>query len=79
MSSFAETQKFRVVGKGVDSVVRKSMINEGLSYQHDFNCAVQDALAALERTRRGNGIADQCAVGINGTWRGFSIQLNAVE
>lgn len=79
MSSFADTQKFRIVGRDVDMVARKSLILEGVSYQYAFNCAVQAALAELERTRSGSGIADQCAVGINGTWHTWTIQLDAVE
>ena len=79
MSSFADTQKFRIVSKDVNMVALKSLIVEGVSYQYAFNRAVQAALAELERTRSGSGVADQCAVGINGTWHTWNIQLDAVE
>jgi hypothetical protein len=42
------------------------------------NAAAQKSLDALEFTRSGKGVADQCATGLCGTWEGHQVQLDMI-
>jgi len=73
---FKQTQKFRViVGKACFYATAKQIRN-GIGDLSQCNAATQKALDALEFTRSGEGLADQCAVGLAGTWEGLDVQLN---
>ena len=79
---FKQSQNFRVVisggviTSGVSFYATAKQIRYGVGDFVTCNAAVQKALDALEFTRSGKGVADQCAVGIAGTWEGLPVQLN---
>ena len=73
---FKANQEFRViVGQACFYATAKD-IRYGVGDFTQCNAAVQKALDALEFTRSGEGAADQCAVGLAGTWEGLQVQLN---
>ena len=73
---FKQSQKFRViVGQACFYATAKD-IRFGVGDFGKCNAATQKALDALEFTRSGEGVADQCASGIAGTWEGLQVQLN---
>jgi hypothetical protein len=73
---FKQTQKFRVVINGVSFYTTAKAIRDGVGDFTSVNLGIQQALAALENSKGGAGIADQCTVGIAGTWSQHQIQLN---
>ena len=74
---FKATQKFRIcVGTTVSFYATARQIRNGVGDFYTCNAATQKALDALEYTRSGTGAADQCAVGLGGTWEGLQIQIN---
>jgi hypothetical protein len=72
---FKQTQRFRIVVGSACFYAPVRQIRNGVGDFTQCNAAVQKALEALEYTRSGNGVADQCAVGIAGTWEGLPVQL----
>jgi len=76
MKRFKQTQKFRVIVGQACFYATAKQIRYGVGDFTKCNSATQKALDALEFTRSGDGIADQCACGIAGTWEGLQIQLN---
>jgi hypothetical protein len=73
---FKQTQKFRIIVGQACFYATVKQIRNGVGDFTKCNAAAQKALDALEYTRSGNGVADQCAVGIAGTWEGLDVQLN---
>ena len=74
---FKQTQKFRInIGSNVSFYATAKQIRYGVGDFTKCNAATQKALDALEFTRSGTGIADQCASGLAGTWEGLQVQLN---
>lgn len=73
---FKQTQKFRVIVGNACFYATARQIRNGVGDFGQCNAATQKALDALEYTRSGEGAADQCAVGLAGTWEGLNIQLN---
>lgn len=73
---FKPNQRFRVIVGDACFYATAHQILWGVGDFSKCNAAVQQALDALEFTRSGEGIADQCAVGLVGTWEGLSVQLN---
>jgi hypothetical protein len=73
---FKQTQKFRIIVGQACFYATVKQIRNGVGDFTQCNAAAQKALDALEYTRSGNGVADQCAVGIAGTWEGMNVQLN---
>jgi hypothetical protein len=73
---FKQTQKFRIIVGQACFYATVKQIRNGVGDFTQCNAAAQKALDALEYTRSGNGVADQCAVGIAGTWEGLDVQLN---
>lgn len=73
---FKQTQKFRVIVGNACFYATAKDIRFGVGDFGKCNAATQKALDALEFTRSGNGVTDQCAVGISGTWEGLQVQLN---
>lgn len=73
---FKQTQKFRVIVGAACFYATAKQIRWGIGDLTNCNAAVQKALDALEFTRSGAGAADQCAVGLAGTWEGLQVQLN---
>ena len=69
-------QKFRVIVGNACFYATASQIRNGVGDFMKCNAATQKALDALEYTRSGSGVADQCASGIAGTWEGLPIQLS---
>jgi len=73
---FKQTSKFRVIVGSACFYATARQIRSGVGDLTQCNAATQKALDALEYTRSGEGVADQCAVGIAGTWEGLQVQLN---
>ncbi len=73
---FKQTQKFRVIVGTACFYATAKQIRWGVGDFTQCNAATQKALDALEFTRSGKGVADQCAVGIAGTWEGLQVQIN---
>ena len=73
---YKQTQKFRVVVGDACFYATAKQIRSGIGDFTKCNAATQKALDALEFTRSGSGVADQCAVGLAGTWEGLQVQLN---
>ena len=73
---FKQTQKFRVIVGQACFYATAKQIRYGVGDFTKCNAATQKALDALEYTRSGEGLADQCASGLAGTWEGIQVQLN---
>ena len=73
---FPITQKLRVICGPVHLYTTAGKVRNGLGDGMQFNAATQKAVDALEFTRSGRGIAEQCANGIGGTWEGLQIQVD---
>lgn len=73
---FKQSQKFRVCIGDVSFYATAKQIRYGVGDFIKCNSATQKALDALEFTRSGEGLAEQCAIGIAGTWEGLNVQLN---
>ena len=73
---FNQTQKFRVIVGDACFYATGQQIVWGVGDFSKCNAAVQQALNALEVTRSGKGIAEQCTSGIAGTWEGLNVQLD---
>jgi hypothetical protein len=75
---FKQTQKFRIINGNACFYATAKQIRNGVGQFITFNAATQKALDALEFTRSGSGAADQCAVGLAGTWEGLQIQIDVM-
>ena len=73
---FKQSQKFRVIVGSACFYATAKQIRYGVGDFTQCNAATQKALDALEFTRSSKGLADQCAVGIAGTWENLQVQLN---
>jgi hypothetical protein len=73
---FKQAQRFRVNVGEVSFYATAKQIRNGVGDFVKCNSATQKALDALEFTRSGSGVADQCSVGLAGTWEGLQVQLN---
>lgn len=72
---FKQAQRFRIVVGDSCFYATAKQIRGGVGDFSKCNAATQKALDALEFTRSGSGVADQCAVGLAGTWEGLNVQL----
>ena len=73
---FKQSQRFRLIVGSASFYATAKQIRNGVGDFTKCNAATQKALDALEFTRSGSGVADQCAVGLAGTWEGLQVQLN---
>jgi hypothetical protein len=73
---FKQSQRFRVIVGTACFYATAKQIRNGVGDFIKCNAATQKALDALEFTRSGKGLADQCAVGLAGTWEGLHVQLD---
>jgi hypothetical protein len=73
---FKQSQRFRIIVDTACFYATAKQIRNGVGDFTKCNAATQKALDALEFTRSGTGIADQCTVGLAGTWEGLQVQLN---
>jgi hypothetical protein len=73
---FKQSQRFRICMVNASFYATAKQIRNGVGDFSTCNAATQKALDALEFTRSGSGVADQCAVGIAGTWEGLQVQIN---
>lgn len=73
MRPFKKTQRFRVIVNGISFYTTASAIQDGVGDFSKVNDAIKYAMGALERTR----VSDP-AVGLNGTWYGYAVQLSMV-
>lgn len=71
-----QSQKMRIVISGIGIYTTAKQIRWGLFGFTNQNAAAQKSLDALEFTRSGKGVADQCATGLCGTWSGLQVQLD---
>jgi hypothetical protein len=76
MYRFKQAQRFRVIVGAACFYATAKQIRNGVGDFMTCNAATQKALDALEYQRSSNGIADQCATGLAGTWEGLNVQLN---
>ncbi len=76
MYRFKQAQRFRVIVGAACFYATAKQIRNGVGDFGACNAATQKALDSLEFQRSGSGIADQCAVGLAGTWEGLNVQLN---
>jgi len=76
ITRFKAAQKFRVIVGQACFYATAKQIRSGVGDFTKCNAATQKALDALEYTLSGTGAADQCAVGLAGTWEGLQVQLN---
>ena len=76
MFKFKNSQKFRVIVGSASFYSTAKQIRYGVGDFMQCNAATQKALDALEFTKSGSGVADQCACGIAGVWEGLNVQLN---
>jgi len=76
MYRFKPSQRFRVCIGSVSFYTTAKEIRNGVGDFMTCNAATQKCLDALEFTKSGKGLADQCAVGLAGTWEGLQVQLN---
>ena len=73
---FKQSQRFRICIGSVSFYATAKQIRYGGGDFGTCNAATQKGLDPLEFTRSGKGAADQCAVGLAGTWEGLQVQLN---
>jgi hypothetical protein len=73
---FKQGQRFRVIVGAACFYATAGQIRSGVGDFVKCNAATQKALDALEFQRSGSGKADQCSVGLAGTWEDIAIQLN---
>jgi hypothetical protein len=76
MYRFKPSQRFRVCIGAVSFYTTAKQIRNGVGDFGTCNAATQKCLDALEFTKSGKGLADQCAVGLAGTWENLQVQLN---
>ena len=76
MKRFKKSQAFRVIIDNACFYTTAGSIRSGVGDFYRCNAAVQKALDALEFTRSGTGLAEQCTSGIAGVWEGMSVQLD---
>ncbi len=73
---FKQSQRFRLIVGAACFYAPAGQIRSGVGDFVKCNAATQKALDALEFQRSGTGAADQCSVGLAGTWEGVPVQLN---
>jgi len=73
---FKQSQRFRVIVGAACFYATAGQIRSGVGDFVKCNAATQKALDALEFQRSGSGAADQCSVGLAGTWEDLPVQLN---
>ena len=79
MKRFKQTQRFRVIVGPACFYATAKQIRNNVGDYATCNSATQKALDALEYIRSGDGVADQCASGLAGTWDGLHVQLTVAE
>lgn len=75
MYRYKQIQRFRVIVGDACFYATARQIRSGVGDFGSCNAATQKALDALEYTKSGAGVADQCACGISGTWENLNVQL----
>ena len=76
MTQLNDDTKLRVVMGPASWYTTAKQIRDGVGDLLQCNCALNDALVALESTRSGMGPAEQATSGISGHWRGLNVQLD---
>lgn len=76
MFKFKQSQKFRVIVGQACFYATAKQIRNGVGDRYQCNAATQKALDALEFTKSGSGIVDQCASGIAGIWEFLNVQID---
>ena len=76
MTQLTDDTKLRVIMGPASWYTTAKQIREGVGDLLQCNCALIEALIALELTRSGTGTAEQATSGISGHWRGLNVQLD---
>ena len=76
MTQLSDNTKFRVIVGPVSWYTTAKQIREGVGDLLQCNCALIEALIALERTRSGASPLGQTTIGVSGDWRGLNVQLD---
>ena len=76
MTQLNDDIKLRVIMGPASWYTTAKQIREGVGDLLQCNCALIEALIALELTRSGTGTAEQATSGISGHWRGLNVQLD---
>ena len=76
MTQLSDNTKFRVIVGPVSWYTTAKQIRDGVGDLVQCNCALIEALIALELTRSGAGTAEQATSGISGHWRGLNVQID---
>ena len=76
MTQLNDDTKIRVIVGPASWYTTAKQIREGVGDLLQCNCALIEALIALELTRSGTGTAEQATSGISGHWRGLNVQLD---
>lgn len=73
MRRFKQTQRFRLIINGISLYTTTAVIQSGLGDSTTVNEAARESIRALERIR-----ATDEAVGLCGSWYGYSIQVSMI-
>ena len=76
MTQLNDDIKLRVIMGPASWYTTAKQIREGVGDLLQCNCALIEALIALELTRSGTGTAEQATSGISSHWRGLNVQLD---
>ena len=76
MTQLNDDIKLRVIMGPASWYTTAKQIREGVGDLLQCNCALIEALIALELTRCGAGPAEEATSGISGHWRGLNVQLD---
>ena len=76
MTHLSDNTVFRVIVGPASWYTTARQIRSGVGALAQCNCALTEALTALERTRNGPGAAEQATIGIAGHWHGVNVQLD---
>jgi hypothetical protein len=76
ITRFNGAKRFRVIVGAACFYATANQIRDGVGDFVNCNTAIRKALDALEFQRSGTGAADQCSVGLAGTWEDIAVQLN---
>ena len=74
-----QSQKLRIIIDRIGIYTTAKQIRWGLFGFVSQNAAAQKALDALEFQRSGSGAADQCTMGLLGTWEGHQVQIDILS
>jgi hypothetical protein len=78
MKRLPQSQKIVIWSGHVSIRTTVKEIRSGIGCSTEFNAATQKALESLEFQRSGSGVADQCSIGLCGTWENIPVQITMI-